>query len=91
MTTTAPTQFTAVLDPNDLANLPRDLSFYPVKNDTPKVLTREQVEQFNREGYVKGIRVYDDAEIADIRGYFDRLLAKVVAAGETAIRSVRLI
>ena len=81
MTTAPPTQFTAVLDPNDLANLPRDLSFHPVKNDSPKVLTQEQVEQFNREGYVKGIRVYDDAEIAGIRAYFDRLLAKVVAAG----------
>lgn len=81
MSTAAPTQFKAVLDQDELAKIPRDLSFHPVTNDSPKVLTREQIEQFNREGYVKGIRVYSAAEIADIRAYFDRLLAKVVAAG----------
>ena len=81
MTAPAPTEFKAVLDSSDLANFPRDLSFHPVTNPSPKVLTTEQVEQFNRDGYVKGIRVYSDAEITSIRQYFDALLAKVVAAG----------
>lgn len=81
MTAAAPTQFKAVLDHEELAKLPRDLSFHPVTNPSPKVLTPEQIEQFNREGYIKGIRVYSDAEITGIREYFDRLLAKVVAAG----------
>ena len=81
MSTAAPTQFKAVLDHEELAKIPRDLSFHPVTNDSPKVLTREQIEQFNRDGYVKGIRVYSDDEISDIRAYFDRLLEKVVAAG----------
>ena len=77
----APTQFQAVLDHDELAKLPRDLSFHPVSNPSPNTLTAAQIEQFNRDGYVKGIRVYSAAEIADIRGYFDRLLAQVVAAG----------
>ncbi len=81
MTAAAPTQFKAVLDHEDLAKLPRDLNFHPVTNPSPKALTPEQIEQFNREGYIKGIRVYSDAEITGIREYFDRLLAKVVAAG----------
>ena len=80
-TPAAPTEFKAVLDANDLSNLPRDLSFHPVVNPQPKVLTNEQIEQFNREGYVKGIKIYSDQEISSIRQYFDDLLAKVVAAG----------
>ncbi|MEI8381539.1 MAG: phytanoyl-CoA dioxygenase family protein [Planctomycetota bacterium] len=81
MSAPAPTQFKAVLDQEDLANLPRDLSYHPVSNPTPKVLTPEQVEQFNRDGFVKGIRVYSTPEITDIREYFNKLLAKVVAEG----------
>lgn len=78
---TAPTQFKAVLDHEELAKLPRDLSFHPVHNPAPKVLTATQVAQFNQDGYIKGIRVYSDAEISGIRQYFDELLARVVAAG----------
>lgn len=81
MSAPAPTQFKAVLDQDDLANLPRDLSYHPISNPTPKVLTPEQVEQFNRDGFVKGIRVYSTPEITEIREYFDKLLAKVVAEG----------
>ena len=36
---------------------------------------------FNRDGYLKGIRIFSDAEIAGIRGYFDDLLARTLAAG----------
>ena len=81
MSSNAPTEFKAVLDPNELANIPRDLRFHPVDNSSPRVLTKDQIEQFNREGYVRGIRIYSDAEIQDIRRYFDELLKKVVAEG----------
>jgi len=81
MTSALPTQFKAVLDHEELAKIPRDLNFYPVENPAPAVLTPDQIAQFNREGFIKGIRVYTDAEIADIRAYFDRLLEQVVAAG----------
>ena len=36
---------------------------------------------FNRDGYLKGIRIFSDAEIAGIRRYFDELLARTLAAG----------
>ena len=81
MSAAPPTDFKAVLNPDDLSKIPRDLSFHSVQNRSPKVLTNEQIEQFNREGYIKGIRVYSATEIQDIRRYFDDLLAKVVAAG----------
>ncbi len=82
MTATAPrTEFKAVLDQSDLAALPRDLQFHPTQNAHPRVLSQAQIEQFNREGFVKGLRVYSPDEITDLRQYFDGLLAKVVAAG----------
>lgn len=83
MTSAAPmkTEFKAVLDQSDLASVPRDLRFYPTSNPQPKVLSPAQIDQFNRDGFVMGIRIFSDEEIARIRSYFDELLAKVVAAG----------
>lgn len=77
----ARTEFKAVLDSSELSKIPRDLKFHPVANESPRVLTTEQIHHFNRDGYIKGIRIYSDKEIAAIRQYFDQLLAKVVAEG----------
>jgi non-heme Fe2+,alpha-ketoglutarate-dependent halogenase len=74
-------EFKAVPDQNDLATLPRDLRFHPATNDRPRYLSRQQIDQFNREGYIAGLTAFSPAEIVDIRAYFDRLLAKVMAAG----------
>jgi hypothetical protein len=74
-------EFKAVPDQNDLATLPRDLRFHPATNDRPRNLSREQIGRFNREGYIAGLTAYSPVEIVDIRAYFDRLLAKVMAAG----------
>lgn len=74
-------EFKAVPDQNDLAALPRDLRFHPATNELPRVLSREQIDRFNRDGYIAGLTAYSLAEIVDIRTYFDRLLAKVMAAG----------
>ena len=73
--------FKAVPDQNDLAALPRDLRFHPATNDRPRILSREQIDRFNREGYIAGLTAYSPVEIGAIRAYFDRLLAKVMAAG----------
>lgn len=81
-TSTSPrTDFKAVPDSNDLAGLERDLRFHPVRNPSPSRLTASQIDQFNRDGYLKGLRVYSPTEIAGIRGYFDDLLQRVIAAG----------
>jgi hypothetical protein len=59
----------------------RDLRFYPADNPRPRTLSAEQIEQFNRDGYLRGIRIFSEAEIAGIRRYFDALLARVLEAG----------
>jgi hypothetical protein len=82
------TEFQVTPGQDELGRMQRDLRFHPVTNPAPAVLTSAQVEQFNRDGYVRGLKIFSAAEIGEIRGYFDALLAKVLAAG-TAIRSAR--
>ena len=68
----------------EIDELPRDLRFRPCENKDPKVLTRAQIDTFNRDGYIKGIRIFSDEQIGEIRAYFDQLLAKVLAEGRDA-------
>src|SRR5262245_60227067 len=75
------TDFKVIPGQSELDTIERDLRFHPVVNPHPRTVSREQVEQFNREGYIRGVRIFSDAEIADIRDYFDKLLARVIAAG----------
>lgn len=70
---------TPSLDDGTLAS--RDLRFHPSPVRNPATLTREQVESFNRDGYLKGVRIFSPDEIAGQRHYFDNLLARVMAAG----------
>ncbi|MBX3451798.1 MAG: phytanoyl-CoA dioxygenase family protein [Planctomycetaceae bacterium] len=81
MSSALKSEFKAVLDQSDLASIPRDLRFHPTVNDHPAVLTADQIRQFNEQGYIRGLRAFDDEEIATIREYFDNLLARVIASG----------
>jgi hypothetical protein len=65
----------------ELTNLERDLRFHPSVTEHPATFTPEQIAAFNRDGYLAGIRIFDEQEIAGIRHYFDELLAKTLAAG----------
>jgi non-heme Fe2+,alpha-ketoglutarate-dependent halogenase len=65
----------------ELSTVERELRFHPSMVERPERLTRDQVGAFNREGYLKGIRIFGEEEIAEIRRYFDDLLARTLAAG----------
>src|SRR5947209_6513467 len=65
----------------ELSTLERDLRFHPSTTERPTVLTPEQIAAFNRDGYLAGIRIFNEEEIAGIRRYFDELLARTLAAG----------
>lgn len=77
---TAPT-FKMIPEGGDLAAVERDLRFHPAVNDRPQTLSREQVAGFNRDGFIRPVRLFDATEIAGVRDYFDRLLAAVTAEG----------
>ncbi len=73
--------FKILPDQTELEQMQRDLRFYPSQVTDPKVLRREQVEQFNHDGYIRGLRVFDAVGTERNRKYFDALLTKVLAAG----------
>jgi non-heme Fe2+,alpha-ketoglutarate-dependent halogenase len=79
---TSPTSFATIPGQDDLSAVTRDLSFHPSANTNLKVLTPEQIERFNREGYLKPFRIFSAAEIAELRSYFDKLLAQYLAEGK---------
>ena len=55
----------------------RDLFFKPVENPSPKKLSTEQLEHYNKKGYIRPLGLFDNGEIARHRAYFDRLLQKL--------------
>lgn len=73
--------FQTIPNIQQVTDVPRDLKFHPSTVTQPKVLTQEQIAAYNRDGYVKGLRVFSAEEIAEQRCYFDDLLAKVIAKG----------
>jgi ectoine hydroxylase-related dioxygenase (phytanoyl-CoA dioxygenase family) len=66
----------------ELASLGRDFRFHPAGVASPQVLSRDQIAAFNRDGYISGIRIFSEEEIADHRRYFDALLARVLSSGQ---------
>ncbi|MDY3561307.1 phytanoyl-CoA dioxygenase family protein [Gemmata sp. JC673] len=78
----APNTFQAIPGQDDLQQIPRDLSFHPSGTTDPKTLTREQVEHYNRHGYVKPLDIFTAGEADELRRYFDDLLRRYVAEGK---------
>jgi hypothetical protein len=66
---------------DELSGLQRDLRFHPAGVEHPRTLAPSQIEAFNRDGYLKGLRIFDEMEIAEIRRYFDSLLLRTLEAG----------
>ncbi|MFN7930187.1 MAG: phytanoyl-CoA dioxygenase family protein [Blastocatellia bacterium] len=83
MTNSAP-PFIPVPTPDiqDIHSQKRDLRFHPSTTENPKLFTREQIDDFNRNGYLTGIRIFDEAEANNIRAYFDHLLARYLSEGK---------
>ena len=65
----APNAFQPIPGQDDLQQVARDLSFRPCTNPAPQVLTREQIERFNRDGYLMPLRIFSTAEVAELRTY----------------------
>jgi non-heme Fe2+,alpha-ketoglutarate-dependent halogenase len=81
---TRPAVFKVIPGQDEIRQMDRDLRFHPVDNVHPQALSDAQIEQFNRNGYLKGIRIFDQAESLENRRYFDELLARTLASGGTS-------
>ena len=58
----------------------RDLSFHPVEPHDGDVLSKAQMEQFNKDGFLSGINVFTSKEADDLRFYIGNLIEKVISA-----------
>ncbi len=78
---------------DQLAAMGREFAFHPSATTHPKKLTVGQIEKFNRDGFVSGIRLFSEAEMAEHRRYFDGVLARVLASGQDnySIKSAHLL
>jgi non-heme Fe2+,alpha-ketoglutarate-dependent halogenase len=74
-------KYSIIPSADELQSMQRDLKFYPVENSAPHALSQSQIEHYNSRGFIAPLDVYSPTEIADIRGYFDQLLERVVAEG----------
>jgi ectoine hydroxylase-related dioxygenase (phytanoyl-CoA dioxygenase family) len=78
---TDPAQFKMIPDQSELSAIRRELRFHPIVNRGPARLTPDQIAAFNRDGYLSGIRIFSEDEIAEHRRYFDAILTGVLARG----------
>ena len=74
--------FKIIPDQDVVDAIGRDLRFHPSPVTEPAKLTREQVARFNKNGFVRPIRIFDGSEADDLRAYFDRLLEQAIAEGQ---------
>src|SRR5215475_11585531 len=74
-------QFKIIPNNTELDQIDRDLRFHPLGIENPSALTLDQIAAFNRDGFLRPIRVFDEDVIAAHRCYFDRLLERVITAG----------
>lgn len=76
-----PATFRPVPAQEDLAAMERRLQFRPTFNPQPHTLTPAQVEDYNRDGFVRPISIFSASEMKAIRREFDRILDATLAAG----------
>ncbi|TWU51113.1 phytanoyl-CoA dioxygenase family protein [Rubripirellula reticaptiva] len=73
--------FAIIPDRASIGSVEREIRFFPTHNDAPRVLSASDIEAWNRDGYLGPLEVYEAAEIAEIRTYFDQLLAQAISEG----------
>jgi len=49
-----------------------DLSFHAVQCDVPRRFSREQIDQYNRAGYISNVTVFKGDELQKIQAFFER-------------------
>ncbi len=73
--------FKIIPDEDELATTERDLRFYPADPQRAQTLDADAVAGFNETGFIRPIGIFNEAEIRELREYFDALLERVLASG----------
>lgn len=77
-----PTDFATIPDRESIASVDREICFFPTVNQTPGLLSEEQIESWNRDGYLGPLEMLSVEETQSLRKYFDDLLAATLAEGK---------
>lgn len=74
-------EFKVLPSESELEVLKRNLTFHPADPASSRFLSREQIEGYNAQGFVRPLNIYSTEEITAIREYFNKLLEKTIASG----------
>ena len=58
----------------------KDYKFYPSELKSPKFLSQEQINEFNKNGFISPLQGFSKDEISSQRRYFDKLLSQLSEA-----------
>ena len=64
---------------DQLKTMKRDLRFFPCRNMNPLNLSPQEIEEFNQDGYLKGIDIFNEKEIKKYRSFFDHHLTEAMS------------
>lgn len=70
--------------PSQLAALPRQLGFVPATNKAPSVLSLQQIEDYNAQGYLMPFTGLQIEEARELRAFFDGVLAAFMELGRSS-------
>lgn len=70
--------------PAQLAELPRQMGFVPIINARPEVLSKQQIEDYNAEGYLMPFSGLRADEVRELRAFFDGVLAAFIELGRSS-------
>ena len=73
-----------VATPEQLEQMDHDLRFHAASPEADGTLTAQQVEAFNRDGYLMLLPIVDESEIAEQRQFFEELVGEAGEAGYDA-------
>ncbi len=71
-------------NPSQLAELPRQIGFVPASNNAPQVLSRQQIEAYNRQGYLMPFTGLQPEAASELRAFFDGVLAAFMELGRSS-------
>ncbi len=70
--------------PSQLAALPRQLGFVPARNNSPQVLSRQQIENYNTQGFLMPFTGLQPEAARELRAFFDGVLAAFMELGRSS-------
>ena len=60
----------------------RVFQFSPVNIENSRTLSRDQLQQFNENGYLSGISIFTESEASELQHYIEQLVTQVVTAAD---------